>query len=306
MQHILYLVEHHPEIAASASKLAYVYRVNGPYANAADHEAVRDQWLAAVQGHPRNNAVAINAARFLEVEDPDDAEQVLARALETDPENRELATNLGFLYAMQLLGLDSMAPGARPVVIGRDQPQHAMAQLERSNNAVVLAAAGTALPNLSKGVSGPDSINQTMFEFANELSARARQLAPDDRDIQGPMPLIEYFIAAQKASDVPPPFASSPPGRIRVGDNVQASNLVWKTEPQYPDVARKAGIEGSVRMTVIIGRDGIVQNVQLISGHPLLADAAIQAVETWLYRPTLLNGSPVEVDTTVTVSFPPN
>jgi TonB family protein len=305
LRHILYLVERHPELAASASKLAYVYRINGPYANVADHEAVRGQWLAAVQGNPRDNAIAINAARFLEVEDPDDAERVLARALETDPENRELAANLGFLYAMQLLGLDSMAPGARPVVIGRDHPQHAMAELERSNNAVVLAAAGTALPNLSKGVGGLDSINQTMFDFASELSARARRLAPDDRDIQGPMPLIEYFVAAQKASGVPP-FASSPPGRIRVGGNVQASNLVRKTEPQYPDAARKAGIEGEVRMTVIVGRDGIVQNVQLINGHPLLADAAIQAVETWLYRPTLLNGAPVEVETTVTVSFPPN
>ena len=57
LQHILYLVEHHPEAAASASRAAYVYRDKGPYANVADHEAVRDQWLAAVQGHPKNMAV---------------------------------------------------------------------------------------------------------------------------------------------------------------------------------------------------------------------------------------------------------
>lgn len=61
-----------------------------------------------------------------------------------------------------------------------------------------------------------------------------------------------------------------------------------------------------MRLTAIISKAGIVQNVQLISGHPLLVEAAIQAVETWRYKPTLLNGTPVEVVTTITVAFPSN
>jgi tetratricopeptide (TPR) repeat protein len=185
LQYILYLVERHPEATVSASKAAYVYRAKGPYANAEDHDAVREQWLAAVQAHPKNNAIAMNAVKFLEVEDKEDAEEVLRRGMDADPENREIAANLGFLYALGILG-------STP-----DLASHATAELEQSSNAIVLAAAGTALPNLAKSASGAHLTDQKIFALASELSARARQLAPDDKDIQGPMPLIQYFIAAQ-------------------------------------------------------------------------------------------------------------
>ena len=186
LQHILYLVEHHPELAASASQVAYVYRANGPYANAADHDAVREQWLAAAQANPKNEAIAINAVRFLEVEDSSDAEQVLQRAMSNQPGDRELAANLGFLYAKEFLSPDLAG--------------HATAELEQTSNAIVLAAAGTALPNLAKSRIGLDSQVDKAFDIAAKLSARARQLAPGDADIQGPMPLIKYFAAAQRDS----------------------------------------------------------------------------------------------------------
>ncbi len=290
LQHILYLVEHHPEAAVSASQAAYVYRSSGPYANAADHEDVRDRWLAAVQGYAGNIAVTMNAVKFLEREDPDDAEQVLRRALDADPQNREIAANLGFLYAKEILG--------------RDLAAHATAELEQSSNAIVLAAAGTALPNLAVRASAGRVVDEKIFALANELSDRARKLAPDDPDIRGPMPVIKYFAAAQEASGASVP--SSAQSRIKVGGNVQAANLIRQTQPQYPEDARKAGITGQVQMTAIIGRDGTIQNLQVISGPPQLVEAALQAVETWLYKPTHLNGAPVEVVTTITVSFPPN
>jgi TonB family protein len=286
LQHVLYMVEHHPEAAVSASKAAYVYRSGGPYANVADHEAVRDQWLAAVQGHAGNIAVTMNAVKFLEREDLDDAEKVLRRALDADPQNREIAANLGFLYAMEIL-------------VG-----HATTELEQSSDAIVLAAAGTALPNLAVRASAGRVVDEKIFDLASEVSARARRLAPDDEDVQGPMPLIKYFAAAQEALAALAPNIA--PSRIRVGENVQVYNLIRKTQPQYPEEARKADITGQVQMTAIIGRDGTIQNLHLISGHPLLVDAALQAAETWVYKPTLLNGSPVEVVTTITVTFPPN
>ncbi len=179
LQHILYLVEHHPEGADAASKVTYVYRAKGPYANAADHDAVRDQWLAAVQGHPKDNAVTMNAVKFLEVEDAGDAEQVLRHAVDADPENREVAANLGFLYAKGILA------------------GHATTELDQSSNAIVLAAAGTALPNLAMRASSGRVVDEKIFDLASDLCTRARKLAPDDPDIQGPMPLIKYFIAAQ-------------------------------------------------------------------------------------------------------------
>ena len=93
------------------------------------------------------------------------------------------------------------------------------------------------------------------------------------------------------------------PQRIRVGGNVQAANLISKVTPAYPPLAKQARIQGTVRFTVIIGKDGTVQNLELVSGHPLLVPAATDAVRQWVYRPTLLNGDPVEVITQIDVNF---
>ena len=73
--------------------------------------------------------------------------------------------------------------------------------------------------------------------------------------------------------------------------------------PVYPPLAKQARIQGTVRLNAIISRDGTIQNLQLVSGHPLLAPAALAAVKQWVYEPTLLNGEPVEVVTVIDVNF---
>ena len=93
------------------------------------------------------------------------------------------------------------------------------------------------------------------------------------------------------------------PQRVRVGGNVQAANLVHKVTPVYPPLAKQARISGQVRFTAIIGKDGTIQNLQLVSGHPLLVAAARDAVTQWVYKPTLLNNEPVEVITQIDVNF---
>lgn len=93
------------------------------------------------------------------------------------------------------------------------------------------------------------------------------------------------------------------PQRIRVGSNVQKAKLVQQPAPVYPPLAMQARISGVVRMNVIIGKDGTVQNLTLVSGHPLLATSAMEAVKQWVYAPTLLNGQAVEVVTQVEVEF---
>ena len=197
LEHILYLVQHHPEAPVSGSRAAYVFRANGRYANAADHEAVRGAWMDAVVAHPKDDAVILNAVRFLAVEDFVDAEEVLHRVMDADPDNRELAANLGFLYAREIKGSDLIPRGSSPPGLGRERSRHGMAELEQCSNPVVLAAAGTALANLAKDF---DAIDGTMLDLGEKFLARARDLAPDDADIQGPMPLIKYFAAAQNAS----------------------------------------------------------------------------------------------------------
>jgi len=71
----------------------------------------------------------------------------------------------------------------------------------------------------------------------------------------------------------------------------------------YPPLARQARIQGTVRFSAIIGKDGTIQNLQLVSGHPLLVQSATDAVKQWVYQPTQLNGEPVEVITQIDVNF---
>jgi periplasmic protein TonB len=91
--------------------------------------------------------------------------------------------------------------------------------------------------------------------------------------------------------------------QIRVGGNVQAANLIKKITPLYPPLAKSARIQGTVRFTAIIGKDGTIQNLQLVSGHPMLVQSATEAVKQWVYKPTLLNDEPVEVITQIDVNF---
>jgi periplasmic protein TonB len=99
----------------------------------------------------------------------------------------------------------------------------------------------------------------------------------------------------------PPPKPTA--SRIRQGGSVQAALLVNKVQPVYPPLARQTRISGTVRLHAIISKTGSVESLEVLSGHPLLVRAAMDAVQQWRYKPTLLNGEPVEVDTTIDVIF---
>jgi TonB family protein len=99
------------------------------------------------------------------------------------------------------------------------------------------------------------------------------------------------------------PAAAAPPSRIRVGGNVQQAMLTQQPKPIYPAETKAQRIQGTVRLGAIINRDGTVQTLDLLAGDPLLADAAMSAVKQWVYKPTLLNGEPVEVATEIAVNF---
>ena len=103
-------------------------------------------------------------------------------------------------------------------------------------------------------------------------------------------------------SNLPPPPKAAP-SRIRVGGNVQAASIVRQVMPIYPPIAKTAHISGTVMLHAIIGKDGSVQDLTYMSGPPLLMKSALDAVKQWRYKPTLLNGEPVEVDTTISVIF---
>jgi periplasmic protein TonB len=111
-----------------------------------------------------------------------------------------------------------------------------------------------------------------------------------------------------KAIDIAPPVhrseRSNPPsGPVRVSQGVQMAKLVKQVIPTYPQLAKNARIYGVVHLVGIIGKDGAIRNLQLISGHPLLAKAALDAVAQWVYQPTLLSGEAVEVICPIDVNF---
>jgi TonB family protein len=98
--------------------------------------------------------------------------------------------------------------------------------------------------------------------------------------------------------------ASGAPGRVQVGGNVEAAMLIYGPKPQYPELAKQARVSGVVHLHAFLAKDGTVQSLAVIPpAHPLLAPAAVEAVRQWRYKPTLLNGEAVEVETTIDVSF---
>jgi len=101
----------------------------------------------------------------------------------------------------------------------------------------------------------------------------------------------------------PPPPKPKLTGPLRVGGNVQQAKIINRVQPVYPPLARQTRISGTVRLHAIIGKDGTIQSLEVVSGHPLLQQAALDAVRQWRYQPTLLNGDAVDVDTTVDVIF---
>src|SRR6204780_5434009 len=93
------------------------------------------------------------------------------------------------------------------------------------------------------------------------------------------------------------------PQRVRVSSGVSTGLLVRKVTPTYPPLARQARIQGTVVLRAVISKDGSIEGLTLVSGHPMLVQSALEAVRQWKYKPYLLNGEPVEVDTEVLVNF---
>jgi protein TonB len=100
-----------------------------------------------------------------------------------------------------------------------------------------------------------------------------------------------------------PVVTTAQPKSFTVSRGVMAGNLVEKQDPVYPAIARAAHIQGTVILSATISRTGTIENLTVVSGSAMLAQAAIDAVRNWRYRPYLLNGSPVAVQTTVNVTF---
>ena len=109
--------------------------------------------------------------------------------------------------------------------------------------------------------------------------------------------------AAPPPKPAAPPPPPKPAGPTKVGGNVVAANLINPVKPIYPPLAKMARQQGTVKFEAMISKEGTIEDLKLISGPPLLVQAAMDAVKQWRYKPTILNGEPTEVQTTIDVNF---
>ena len=141
-----------------------------------------------------------------------------------------------------------------------------------------------------------------VLTFASETKPRAMALIDTSaRTVWEFQLTADKFPAAIAAADNGAPATTSM--RIRVSTGVAESLLTRKVAPVYPPIARQARIQGSVILQVRIGRGGSIQEIRVVSGHPMLIQSAIDCAKQWQYKPYFLNGEPVEVETQVTVNF---
>jgi len=189
-------------------------------------------------------------------------------------------TDLGVLKEIQVSGLSDAAYQALAARLDRFKGQTIATEVEQQIRQIVLEADQHLAVAYHR-----DDAGTTLRIF-----------------LRGQAPVMPTTVAVMGSAAAAGPMPTTPQ-RIRVGGNVQSANLLSGRPPVYPPLAKQARIQGVVKLDAVIGKEGNIQQLTVSSGHPLLVPAAMEAVREWVYRPTLLNGNPVEVITQIDVNF---
>jgi TonB family protein len=277
-QLILWLIDHHPE--SDLHKMAIIF----PKLDPNGYEEARNHWLTQVSLHPNDARVLLNAAGTLGYPNTQEKIDLMQRARTLDP----------------ALGTEPLAGLYSAILLSGNDPGLAVqvrSELRSSNDAAMVASVGRHV--VEGGVTHLSASDR--YALAAELVTHAQALEPQNRDWSD---LMEGVKAMQVGS-VPTVTEKAPAGvqTIRIGGVVQAANLQESPSPIYPPLAKAAHVQGTVKLQIRIGADGHVKDVTVISGHPLLTTAAMDAAKLYVYKPTLLNGQPVEVVTDVQIVF---
>jgi protein TonB len=202
-----------------------------------------------------------------------------------------------------------------------DQPQEVQVNAKAPAAPAASASAPPPSPSAEEAAAQPEEekvrLSTAVKPFSTDsLARRLRPARPSD----GAAPDVPSAMAVPKVSDVnlggigstapaPPPSAPAPASAPEKkaaapsGGQIQQAELVYRKAPEYPKLARDSGASGVVELTATIGANGRVKSVQVVKGHPLLRQAAIDAVKQWVYKPTILNGVAVEAQTQVLLNF---
>lgn len=201
---------------------------------------------------------------------------------------------LPLFYTQALPGIVTLGPLIGPPP---GEPAHAASNEQRSTRVSTSEVIGNTVRepiHIRKGVAeihdqaSPEPVVDNGFAVPGSTGSG-----------EGGMQIMS-LLATPPKPPVPPPPATR---RIQVSGGVSQGFLIQQVRPAYPAVAIAARVQGPVVLNALISRGGTIENLRLMSGHPMLAQAAIDAVRQWRYRPYLLNGEPVEVETQITVNF---
>ena len=225
--------------------------------------------------------------------------------------NWHFTGNLAGSTELVTIGFHLQAPD-RPAVGGARRPAPSLAPAAsrtiKSLNLVGLTEESrTDLLSRLAVHEGENLTAESLRQLVETVRSFDQHLVVTTRPAEGDGVAVYIILSRPLATPAPPPVepvaAPATPVRIRVGGNMAATHLVFQPRPVYPPEAKQARIQGVVSLHAIIAKDGTVQNLSVISGDPLLAASALEAVDRWVYRPTLLNGEPVEVETEIDVNY---
>lgn len=302
--HVEWLIEHHPE--SDLAGIPQTFAWGGPgRVDSSDYDQLQALWRKQVERFPQDPRVLKNAADFLATRDNGAALELLRQALALQPQDRALGQRLGTLLGMAAMNVRGIDNGLAGKV--RDD-------LRNCTNATVCGTAGTFISDMAMNRRGSPSFRQEDADLASKLLSIAQSLEPGNSQWSQALNRLNGTAVGFPRGSVgvlggvvgsisSPATTPAVPNSIRVGGNVQSANLIRQVPPEYPALAKQARLQGTVRFNATIGKDGTIENLTLVSGHPLLVQAAQEAVKQWVYKPTLLNGQPVNVITTIDVSF---
>lgn len=180
--------------------------------------------------------------------------------------------------------------------------------------------APAAAPQVAKAIAHSEVLTNSQLQAPSAIPKKIGMIKEDPQPensgtgvvggVPGGIPggqlggVIGGIVSSVPAVNTIPKLADSSPNKpVRVSKGISEGMRIYHPAPEYPKLALAAHIQGQVLLRAIISRDGHIENLQALNGHPLLVPIAIRTVQTWRYRPYLLNGEPVEVETEITVNF---
>jgi TonB family protein len=294
---ILWLIDHHPEseLLGDGSTLISP-QSDGPNV----YEDIRNHWLTQVNLHPNDARVLVNASNALR--SLQEQINLLKRARTLDP--ARATEPLARLYSLILMLVNET--GTRRLDHMKDPGLAAQIrnELQSSNDMVLvgLVARRVVEEAAQLAISHPDYWDfNGLRTLATELATHAQTLEPQNREWSDLMEGVNRLPAGSAPPVAQAAIAAAP--TIRVGGVVAEANLQESSPPIYPPLAKAAGVQGTVKLQIRVGADGHVKDVTVISGHPLLIEAAADAAKQYVYKPTILNGQAVQVLTEVEIVF---